>query len=669
LAGVAGPGDPFFAVAAQSVGLSPTKFQLWSEAFGQHEWPPNVAPIPWIPRQRGTRIFQSAFVGLGNNPTEQELLAIGPGEIRGLENWSASCGEPMSLLVEPGEPLGALDSRSGPNILAHERAISSARWSPGDRLALRSKSFTINHRYLWIHAGGHGTRFNVVIEGFNIIRDPIYGGLKRSINHLNGQWYRIDLGMWQGKSAYIEFLDQFPHDQGDNDESPPDGFFWVDRVVLSNSDERAPLYSTRIQRSNPEPTTFVESAEMVEAEAKELLKDWIRKHNPAISFNRLNGFLQARLLGPPGPKRRPAIEKLQQRFHELETRISNPPCAPVAEDGNGLDEAVFVRGNHAKLGSVVPRRSLEALDGPKPLVIAQGSGRRELAEQWLSPKNPLVARVMVNRIWHHLFGRGLIPTPDNLGVLGVPPTHPELLDRLAMDFVGDGWSIKRLIRRLVLTRTYRMSSQPDAIHSERDPENKLLTRFSVKRLEGEVIWDTLLHLGGNLKQSMYGPSTLVHLDKNAEGRGKPPSGPIDGHGRRSIYLAVRRNYLSSMMMAFDTPVPASPVGKRSVSNVPAQALILLNDPFVLEQAKRWSAQSHSQCSMMDSTSRMKLLFCQATGRIPDRREIHAMDEFLQGMKSPRRSDARGEPNQADRSSEWDDICHALINLKEFVFVR
>jgi hypothetical protein len=216
------------------------------------------------------------------------------------------------------------------------------------------------------------------------------------------------------------------------------------------------------------------------------------------------------------------------------------------------------------LGDAAPRRFLEALAGDKPLTVAHGSGRLELARQMTDPAlNPLIGRVMVNRAWHHLFGRGLVASVDNFGVLGEKPTHPELLDYLADQFVREGWSTKKLIRMLVLTRAYQMSSRPDAQADAADPENLLLHRMRLRRLEGEAIRDAMLSISGRLDETRFGPSVPVFLTEFQDGRGRPASGPLDGNGRRSIYLAVKRNFLSSLLLAFDTPVPFSTVGRRA----------------------------------------------------------------------------------------------------------
>jgi len=319
-----------------------------------------------------------------------------------------------------------------------------------------------------------------------------------------------------------------------------------------------------------------------------------------------------------------------------------------------VNERVFIRGNYKTPGDEVHRRFLEAIAGEQP-IESSGSGRLELAERMLSSSNPLLPRVMVNRIWQHHFGEGIVRSVDDFGVMGQLPTHPELLDFLANQFIKSGWSIKAMHRMMLLSSTYQMSSAADPAAQKLDPQNKLLQHMPVRRLEAEAIRDSLLAISGRLDETMYGPSVLPYLTPFMMGRGKPAtSGPLDGDGRRTIYLNVRRNFLSPMLLSFDYPIPATTIGRRSVSNVPAQALTMLNNPFVLQQAQLWAKRATAEANL-SMEERINKVYITAFARPAEPDEMSAAVQFLN--------------EYPDQSKAWMDLCHVLINVKEFIFVN
>ena len=221
-----------------------------------------------------------------------------------------------------------------------------------------------------------------------------------------------------------------------------------------------------------------------------------------------------------------------------------------------------------------------------------------LAEWIARRENPLTARVLVNRIWKHHFGQGIVRSLDNFGKTGEEPTHPELLDFLANRFVEAGWSVKALHRMLVLSSAYAMSSSPSEAALRIDPQNRLLQRMPVQRLEGETVRDSILAIAGTLDRHLYGPSITPHISKYQDGRGKPESGPLDGNSRRSVYIQVRRNFITPMFLAFDYPLPISTIGSRSTSTVPAQALMMLNNELVAFQAQQWARRIVAEEAML-----------------------------------------------------------------------
>jgi hypothetical protein len=295
----------------------------------------------------------------------------------------------------------------------------------------------------------------------------------------------------------------------------------------------------------------------------------------------------------------------------------------------------------------------------------EGSGRRELAA-WLSaPENPLTPRVIVNRIWQHHFGRGLVATPDDFGNQGQRPSHPELLDYLTRRFIESGWSIKALHRLLLSTSTYAQSSaaRPDA--HEIDPDNQLWHRMPASRLEAECVRDALLALGDNLDRTLYGPSVPTAPRSLRPGDGDPSAVATEGPQRRTIYLEVRRGALPRFLTLFDFPKPDGCVGQRSTASVPLQSLNLLNDPFVVAQARGWAARIVGAGEA--EPARIERVFLEALGRPPTADEHAAAERFLVDQAARHR--AGGGDEATSHREAWVDFCHLTLNLGEFLYVR
>jgi hypothetical protein len=304
------------------------------------------------------------------------------------------------------------------------------------------------------------------------------------------------------------------------------------------------------------------------------------------------------------------------------------------------------------------------LSRPAERFQSAGSGRLELAEQIARADNPLTARVRVNRIWQHIFGAGLVRTVDDFGRVGELPSHPELLDYLAARFVEDGWSMKRLIRSLVLTRTFQLSSRPSPAAREADPQNRLLQHYPARRMEAEAIRDSILTVSGRLDRTLFGPSIQPFRDKPNPDRRLFP-GPLDGHGRRSIYVKNNLMEAPQFLAAFNFPGGKVTQGRRDVTNVPAQALALLNDPFVLQQADVWADRlvARPDASM---TARVEHMFQAALGRPLERDERarfeEAVREFGHLHQVPAEEILRSR-------AVWKDVAHTMFNLKEFITIR
>jgi hypothetical protein len=261
---------------------------------------------------------------------------------------------------------------------------------------------------------------------------------------------------------------------------------------------------------------------------------------------------------------------------------------------------------------------------------------------------------MVNRIWRHHFGQGLVATTDNFGNNGDRPSHPELLDHLAASFIQSGWSIKAMHRLMILSSAYAMSSRADPQAAKADPGNRLLHHVPVRRLEAEAIRDAILAVSGRLDRSLHGPSIAPHISKHQDGRGKPVSGPLDGDGRRSIYIQVRRNFLPPLFLAFDYPLPVSTTGSRGASTVPSQALMMMNNEFVFEQARYWA--DRVLAADLPPSLTLERMFLEAYARPPAPDEVHELLRFVEN-----------HPGMGGEA--WADLAHVLFNSAEFLYVR
>ena len=323
----------------------------------------------------------------------------------------------------------------------------------------------------------------------------------------------------------------------------------------------------------------------------------------------------------------------------------SPPRAMVLRDTpTPFEPRVFLRGNPGRPGKAVPRQFLKVASGPRRLPFKEGSGRLELARAIASPENPLTARVLVNRVWLQHFGAGLVTTPSDFGLRSDPPSHPELLDWLADDFMKHGWSLKHLHRMILLSNTFRQQSldRPEAV--AKDPENRLVWKFTRRRLEFEALRDSLLAVSGNLDETVGGRPVAIT---------EPPF-----PGRRTIYGFIDRQNLDGVYRAFDFASPDTSSPRRFVTTVPQQALFLMNNPFVIAQAKHLAGRPEVAGS--SPTERVERFYRLLLGRLPDSRERAAAVAFLE-----RFGKAGSEPGGL---SPWEAYGQVLLLSNEFAFV-
>jgi len=331
----------------------------------------------------------------------------------------------------------------------------------------------------------------------------------------------------------------------------------------------------------------------------------------------------------------------------------------VADRSEPVDMAVRVRGETFAIGTVVPRGVLSILSNvPAAAMPKTGSGRLELAD-WIAHRdNPLTARVAVNRVWAHLFGEGLVATGDDFGLQGQRPTHPELLDTLAVGFMEDGWSLKRLVRRLVLSRTYRQSSaEGDGRHVEADGDNRQLWRFSRRRLESEAIRDVMMSASGQLVLDRPNTSLMLQFGTTELESDTDIGSLVRKSPYRSVYLPMPRGLLPEMLRIFDQADPSLVVTQRDATGSPPQALFLMNSPFVIEQARHLARRLLAECQA--DSARVELAYRLTMARAPTAAERRTIDVFL----------AENDSGNGQASEEsWTTIAQTLLALPEFRFV-
>ena len=492
---------------------------------------------------------------------------------------------------------------------------SSKRLAKGVFGALRSPDFIIDKNNIGVYASGSKGTIRIIIDNFQLISYPIYGGLTKRMDNEKMDKYLFDVSQWKGHKAYVEILPGIY----DNHlfKMPKDAFVEV-KYVISFNDKwfEPPLISA--------------------------------KWNPRKSLDskKIKIYLEKK-------------ESYQSYFPDSTEFISS------ITDGFGKNSPVFIRGNHNELSKEkVPRSFLSALSTGKFNLNVSGSGRLALAEAITNKDNPLTYRVFVNRVWHHLFGKGIVETVDNFGLQGKLPTHPELLDYLALSFVKEGYSMKKLIRQIVLSETFKRTTKGKESSVKKDPLNHYLSFYPLRRLEAESLRDAILSVSGNMDSTLFGKSVPVHITSFMNGRGKPGrSGPMDGEGRRSIYVEMRRNFLDPFMSAFDRPIPFTTFGKRTVTNVPAQALILMNDPFIHNQAAVMVKKMNEK-GISGFTARIQWIYQRAFSRNPSEEEIISARSFYESLKKKH----QGKDKKLLDEMIWKDFIHTHFNLKEFIYL-
>ncbi|MFM8804223.1 MAG: DUF1549 and DUF1553 domain-containing protein, partial [Planctomycetia bacterium] len=506
--------------------------------------------------------------------------------------------------------------------------LCSDRLSRKHGAIVRSADFPLGSKFISLRvAGGDAAQVRLIQHNFQQMENVAHGSKVRHFESRFPKWVTVPVGhqpTWQGGRSYLEILtkDDVAHFRRSEDggryfnltKSDRTGRSWfsVDRGVAHDGpaapedDLHLPLLlAGNTADAPPSPQAI---AARFAAVCTAALDAWQQGTATTVQADLLNWLLAHGILrndlrdlrdGSPVP-----ILLLVNEYRQIEEGIPKFRRAlAMASEGPGFDARVQKRGQPSQPGETVPRRYLEVLDAAarEPDGIPP---RLLLARRIAAADNPLTARVLVNRVWSWLFGRGIVATVDNFGATGEPPSHPELLDHLAARFMAEGWSIKQLIRELVGTQAYQTVSVPPPGAVETDPANRLLTHMPLMRLRAETVRDCLLFVSGQLDRSLEGYTGPPDLG----GGGGPPN------RRRGVYQYRKREAQDHMMVMFDAPEAARMVGEREATSVPGQSLLLLNNAFVHDQARAWAGRSIASSQGMSLDRRLARLFNEAIDR-------------------------------------------------------
>jgi len=445
----------------------------------------------------------------------------------------------------------------------------------------------------------------------------------------------------------------------DADLVSPRSYFGVTRAYF-HDENVTPKADLRHMKQYVASGPSADGAQQFQNKVQEILRAWRDGHASEDDVVWLDWLLREQVIAN-SRNLTPALRTLTDEYRAVEAGLEDPAVVySMGDFDRGWDNPIFNGGQALNLGRPAPRHFLTLMPSDLRQVGTGQSGRRELAEAMASPRNPLTARIMVNRVWHYVFGRGLAATTDNFGRYGERPTNPELLDYLAARFVEEGWSVKKLIRLLVTSETFQQSSDPNP----RDAQNLLWSHYPVRRLDAEAVRDNILAVSGRLDSTLYGPSVEPHRGEPKEYR-RLFQGPLDGNGRRSIYLKVTRMEGPRFLELFDLPPPLQTRGNRDVTNVPSQSLALLNDPFVLDQARVWADRLVARKEdALDA--RLTSMFLAALGRPPSSEELDRWRSLTNRL-------AAGEGVAATEilasKTVWKDVAHTFFNTKEFLYLK
>jgi hypothetical protein len=531
-----------------------------------------------------------------------------------------------------------------------------------DGAVLHSPRFVVENDSIRLLVAGEGqARVRLVVRNFPRDQRLLYPAA--TLERGSPEWITLSTKYWRGEEAHLEIATagDLPVEKVDGTRS------WFSIIAVDTGTGEPPAVGLPpASLFDVIPADDAGITDVAPADTAALAALYQRAVRPAIAAWRdgtatdrevrlLDALLDIDAL-PTDVAAVPDVASEVAQFRRLDSGLAPPVRAPGILEGTVFDQPLYVRGNHKQLAELVPRRFLEAID-PRPFA-ANESGRGELADRLVASENPLTPRVFVNRVWHHLFGRGIVASVDNFGQMGDLPSHPELLDFIASQFVAPTaidmpgppvrpWSLKSLVRLLATSRAFRLAVQPSESARRLDPTNTLVSHARLRRLEGESIRDALMAVSGRLDRRPFGPSDP------------------GGTSRRALYIGVIRNQPDPFLSAFDPPSTQSTQGRRDESHVPAQALVLMNSPFVRDLATKRAERLVAECRDVPTDQRVERLFVEMLGREPTDAERTASLAWIDELAKQHGISAE---RVAAHAPLWADVVHALFNTEEFIHV-
>lgn len=652
--------------AALASGLDPARLKAWTAALEKKPGALEDPLHPWTAVAGSADVAQT-WSKLAEQYTQEAKARAASNAKNFTDFGDFRTGTPVGWRVD-GLGLRGGPSKSGDFAVACEgdQAVSGVfpagyfTHSISERLngSIQSPWWPQNKRFvsLKIMGGRNG-----------VLRDiPDHRQLTDSGRELKPELGWVTLGRSQRDEwDYLELITKFHNPRYTGDENDPRSFFGITQAVFSDNGGAPQDELSSLQRLFP--GTPVKSVDDVAAQyttaIEHALSAW--GHGAATDDDvRWVDWMMRQGLVSNSLKQTPRLTDLVSQYRAVEKELAPARIvAGVADQDQGFDVPVYNRGDFRTPGDMAPRHYLEVISGSAEGAHT-GSGRTEVADRITDPRNPLTARVMANRIWYWMFGTGIVRTPDDFGHMGEPPSHPELLDFLATKLMNEGWSIKRMVRAVALTQAFKMSSKASELGKEVEPENRLLHHYPARRLEAEAIRDSILEVSGRLDPTLYGPSIQPYRDDPKPER-RLFGGPLDGNGRRSVYTKITLMGGPKFLEVFNFPDPKTAQGRRDVTNVPAQALTLLNDPFIANQADFWAGRLVANS---DTTigARVEQMFLTALGRAPQKAEAERLEQAIREIAT-----LQNVPEAEIMKSRavWKDVAHAVFNLKEFIYVR